>query len=58
MPAKYRDLRKASGYLPVALFEKLEKRAERNYNSISRELVQILAKVLEEEQEQPKVAAQ
>jgi len=61
MPLKPREIRRAAGYFPVALFEQLEKRAEKNLNSVSREVVQIIAKVLQEDakmQEHPKAVAQ
>jgi len=59
MPPKPRDVKRAQGYLPADLFEQLERRAERNYNSISREVVQILAEALQKDaQEQSKVVAQ
>jgi hypothetical protein len=54
MPPKSREIRKAAGYLPLALYEQLEKRAESHYNSVSREVVQIIAKVLQEDTEQQK----
>ena len=57
MTNKPREVRRAAGYFPVAVFEQLEKRAEKKLNSVSREIVQIVAKVLQEEtqqQEQPK----
>lgn len=59
MPPKPRDVRRAVTYFPTAMFDKLQERADRNFNSISRELLHIAAKVLQEEaqkQEQTKEA--
>ena len=59
MPAKSRDVRRAVTYFPSPMFKQLQERADRNLNSISRELLQIAAKALQEDtQEQPKVTAQ
>ena len=59
MPAKHRETRSAQAYFPVAVFEQLEKRAEKHFNSVSREIVQLVAEMLQQEtqkQEQPKEA--
>lgn len=57
MPRKPRAVKRTQAYFPVAVFELLEKRAEKHFNSISNELVQIVAEALQREaQEHPKEA--
>lgn len=51
MAPKPRATRKASGYLPLPLFEYLEKRVERNFSSVSHELIAIVSQALEQEKQ-------
>jgi len=56
MPAKPRCGKRAQSYFPPVVFELLEKRAEKNFNSISHELVLVVSEFLTKEaqqQEQP-----
>jgi hypothetical protein len=56
MSKKAKDLMRAAGYFPVDLFEQLEKRAERNLNTVSREIVHIVAEALRKDAQQQKEA--
>ena len=61
MPAKSRSVIRAQAYLPAPVYDRLQKRAEANFNSVSNEVVQIISKAMQEDaeqQEQPKVTAQ
>lgn len=55
MSKRPRDVKRVAGYFPAELFERLEKRAEKNYHSMSCEIVHIVGKFFQqEEQEQTK----
>jgi hypothetical protein len=47
MPRRSRDLKRVAGYFPVVVFEQLEKRAAKNFNSVSNELVRVIAEALQ-----------